>query len=77
MKTKLKHFLLLASFSLASMACGGGLSKPVSGLDVSLLATRMLSISPAPAATNEAVPEPLPATETKTINQTSSVDNQR
>jgi hypothetical protein len=37
MNTKLKHFLLLAALSFAFMACNGGLAKPTSGLDVSVL----------------------------------------
>ena len=75
MKTKLKHFFFLAAFSLAATACGGSMAKPVSGLDVSVLPARLLSISPAPAGTNEVTPEPLQLSEAKTNNQTATTNN--
>ena len=65
-KTKLKHFFLLASLCLVAMACGGHLARPVSGLDVSLLATQLLSISPKAAVDEAAEQEATPAAETKT-----------
>ncbi|HRI58764.1 MAG TPA: hypothetical protein PK228_03550 [Saprospiraceae bacterium] len=75
MNTKLKHFFLLAALSLASIACSSGLAKPVSGLDLSLLPARMLSISPAPAVVSKTPEAPLRTTEAKTTNQTATVNN--
>lgn len=47
MNTKLKHIFFLAALSLAFMACGGSVAKPVSGLDVSVL-PGLLSIPEVP-----------------------------
>jgi hypothetical protein len=77
MKTKLKHFFLLSAVVLAATACGSSLAKPVSGLDVTMLPTRMLSIDPkAPDAEADAVePAPLRLSGSKTTNQTSTVNH--
>jgi hypothetical protein len=53
MTTKLKLIFLLAALSLTAMSCGGSLTKPVSGLDVSALPAQMLSISPASSEESE------------------------
>lgn len=77
MKTKLKHFFLLSAISLAATACGSSLTKPVSGLDVTMLPTRMLSIDPKVPDT-EAEPgesAPLRLSGSKTTNQTSTVNH--
>lgn len=77
MKTKLKHFFLLSAISLAATACGSSFTKPVSGLDVTMLPARMLSIGPK-APETEAAPDesaPLHLSGSKTTNQTSTVNH--
>jgi hypothetical protein len=48
MKTKLKHIFLFVFLGMLAASCGGRMSKPTSGLDVSILSPRLLSISPEP-----------------------------
>lgn len=47
MKTKLKHLFFLATLALSATACGGGLAKPTSGFDISVLSPKLLSVNPA------------------------------
>lgn len=79
MKTKTKRIFFLAALCFSAMACGGSLTKPVSGLDVTLLPAQLLSISPVAAGDRDAKSKPagehLRTTETKTINQTDTVNN--
>lgn len=75
MKTKLKHIIFWATVSLAATACGGGMAKPPSGLDLSLLPAQLLSVGPSGTGGEETAPEPVQAAETKTTNQTTSVND--
>lgn len=61
MKTKIKHIFFLAALCLAATACGGSMTKPVSGLDVTLLPAQLLSISPKGADGEATEHEPAPA----------------
>lgn len=73
MKTKLKHVFLLASLVFAATACGSSMTKPTSGLDVSALSPRLLSISPTVSDSNE---KPLDTGEAKRSTLNNNETNQ-
>jgi len=73
MKTKLKHVFFLASLVFAATACGSGMAKPTSGLDVSALSPRLLSISPTVSDSNE---KPLGTGEAKRSTLNNNETNQ-
>ena len=59
MKIKLKHIFYLAALSFAAMACGGIASKPLSGLDLSLIPIDILTVNPKSPDTDKTETEPL------------------
>lgn len=76
MKTKLKHIFFLSALCLAATACGGSMTKPVSGLDVTLLPTQLLSISPKGADVEAMEQEPSPVPESDTPAPAAGENNQ-
>lgn len=75
MKSKLKHFFMLSAITLVAISCGSSMAQPVSGLDVTLIPARMLSIAPKNTEQEIQTEAPLRLSKSQTTNRTSTVNH--
>lgn len=66
---------MLSAITLVAISCGSSMAQPVSGLDVTLIPARMLSIAPKNTEQEIQTEAPLRLSKSQTTNRTSTVNH--